>query len=209
MAGACASTFRSAPSGIPTLCGVWQSARRMCCSWLRTYCVDKSCDVNMIEQAMQVSEARRWSESHFSLPGVKGIGGHSRFMRWKPTWLGFTASPPRRCACVQLGTRVRGSRRSGIETPVSQSNPLRRHGEGRRGGFLFCGSCRKALPVQPSEQIPGTNLRHPAYHLAGSGYPAPEIREERVMRSPAKAVGLLAILTLGAASALAKTGAEP
>src|SRR2546430_12526272 len=77
MAGACASTFRSAPSGIPTLCAVWQSARRMCCSWRRTYCVDKSCYINMIDQAMQVSEARRWSESHFSLPGVKGIGGGS------------------------------------------------------------------------------------------------------------------------------------
>jgi hypothetical protein len=30
MAGACASTSPSAPSGIPTSCGGWASARRMC-----------------------------------------------------------------------------------------------------------------------------------------------------------------------------------
>jgi hypothetical protein len=58
-------------------------------------------------------------------------------MRWKPTWLGFTASPPRRCACVQLGTRVRGSRRSCIETPVSETKSSA-SSRGRTTRRFFC-----------------------------------------------------------------------
>ena len=37
-AGACASTFRSAPSGIRTSCAAWASARRMCSSLRGTCC---------------------------------------------------------------------------------------------------------------------------------------------------------------------------
>src|SRR3981189_2204215 len=53
MAGACESISHSAPSGIPTSCGGWRSARRMCCSWRRIFCVNKPCGVNRIEQARQ------------------------------------------------------------------------------------------------------------------------------------------------------------
>ena len=38
--GACASTFRSAPSGIPISCGAWRNGRRMCSSSPGTCCGD-------------------------------------------------------------------------------------------------------------------------------------------------------------------------
>ena len=65
----------------------------MCCSWRRTSFVNKPCDVNRIEQVRQVGGGSRRPRIAFFLPRAKGIGGHSRFMKWKPTWLGFTASP--------------------------------------------------------------------------------------------------------------------
>jgi hypothetical protein len=65
----------------------------MCCSSRRTSFVVKSCYVNVIEQVRQVVRGSRLERIAFSLPGVKGIGRNSRFMWWKPTWLGFTASP--------------------------------------------------------------------------------------------------------------------
>src|SRR5208337_659825 len=61
---------------------------------------------------------------------------------------GFTACPLGDVLASNWAQRVRGSRRFCIETPVSTSNPLRRHGEGRRGGFLFGRLCRDgAWPV--------------------------------------------------------------
>src|SRR5271170_4196896 len=42
MAGACASTSPSAPSGIPTSCAVWPSAPPTCCSSRRTSCESNS-----------------------------------------------------------------------------------------------------------------------------------------------------------------------
>jgi hypothetical protein len=41
MAGACASTSPSAPSGIPTSCGGWPSAPPMCCLSRKTFCASK------------------------------------------------------------------------------------------------------------------------------------------------------------------------
>ena len=55
------------------------------------------------------------------------------FLNWKPTWI--HSLPPRRCACVQLGTRVRNSRHLRPEFGF-QIDPPRRHREVRRGGFF-------------------------------------------------------------------------
>jgi hypothetical protein len=45
--------------------------------------------------------------------------------------------PPRRCACIQLGTKGSVARDDTHRDSGFHINPLRRHGEGRRGGFLF------------------------------------------------------------------------
>ena len=91
----------------------------------------------------------------FFLPGVKGIGRRFRFMRWKPSPTGLTAHP---LGDVLGPTEKNGSvacdelhRDSG---PGFHLNPLRRHGEGRRGGFLFAPRLRVAgrHPLTPPTQ---------------------------------------------------------
>ena len=73
---------------------------------------------------------------------VKGFSSHSRFMRWKPTWVWIHSLPPRRCAASIWVERVliySTARDSGFHL-----NPLRRHGEGRRGGFFVLGDERSS-----------------------------------------------------------------
>src|ERR1700722_1824419 len=88
--------------------------------------------------ATEVYEDRRYGLGTLDFwAWVKGNAGACRFMIRKPTWIGFSACPPRRCACIQLGTKGSVARDDTHRDSGFHINPLRRHGEGRRGGFLF------------------------------------------------------------------------
>src|ERR1700730_10336087 len=177
MAGGCASTSSSAPSGIPTLCGVWPSARRMCCSSRRTSSVVKPCYVNVIEKVRQVVRGSRPARIAFFAARREGNWPEFSFYVVEANLAWIHSQPPRRCACVQL--RSKGPwlatvlhRDSGFHIKSSASS------RGRTTRRFFA-VLSKSAPDQPTELFPGTNLRHPAYHLAGRVYPAPGIREER------------------------------
>src|ERR1700686_1853352 len=105
MAGGCASTSRSAPSGIPTLCGVWPSARRMCCSSRRTSFVVKPCYVNVIEQVRQVVRGSPLERIAFFPPRREGNWPEFSFYVVEANLAWIHSQPPRRCACVQLRSK--------------------------------------------------------------------------------------------------------
>ena len=90
----------------------------------------------------------------FFLPSVKGIGGHSRFIQWKPTWIGFTACPLGVVLASNWVQRVRGSRRFCIVTPVSNSILCVVTGKDDAEVFCFRLSFvwgRASRPSKPSE----------------------------------------------------------
>src|ERR1700730_13113649 len=105
MAGGCASTSSSAPSGIPTLCGVWPSARRMCCSSRRTSSVVKPCYVNVIEKVRQVVRGSRPARIAFFAARREGNWPEFSFYVVEANLAWIHSQPPRRCACVQLRSK--------------------------------------------------------------------------------------------------------
>jgi hypothetical protein len=123
----------------------------MCCLSRKTFCASK---VRRVPQSVAsatptvakvIIRERSRLLLRFCQLSVKGFSLHFRCIEWKPSWIGFTACPPRRVRGTNTGQWVRGSRRFGIETPGFHFNPPHRHGEGRCGGFLTSEEKRPAI----------------------------------------------------------------
>src|SRR5260370_15578504 len=165
MTGGWGSTSSSAPSGIPSSCGVWPRARRMCCSSQRSSFVVKSCYVNVIEQVRQVVRGSRLERIAFFPPGREGNWREFSFYEEEANLDWIHGLPPRRCACVQL--RSKGPwlatllhRDSGFRIKSSAS------ARGRTTRRFFFRSARKALSAPPSDRLTGTISPTPADHLS-------------------------------------------
>src|SRR5580692_314593 len=155
MAGGCASTSRSAPSGIPTLCGVWPSVRRMCCSSRRTSFVVKSCYVNVIEQVRQVVRGSRLERIAFFPPRREGNWPEFSFYVVEANLAWIHSQPPRRCACVQL--RSKGPWLATVASRLRFPYQILCVVTGKDDAEVFFAVLSKSAPEQPSEQSPGTN----------------------------------------------------